>query len=385
MFFFILIVTNIILKKIIFIVSEDWYFVSHRLHLATTAINNGYEVTLLSRVSKHQEFIRSLGITTINWPLERKSLNPIRELISIYHIVHKVRRVKPNLVHAVGMKPIIYTALSKLFFSVDGIVLALGGLGFIFRSSRASAKILRICIVPIFRLLLASSNIRLIIQNRDDSQILENLNIVKRKKIRLIRGAGVSVKDFYPKKVQNDISLVILPARMLWDKGVEDFVNCAKRCIDNKISVQFVLVGNPDLHNPEFIPEAQLKQWVELGFVEWWGEQDNMLKIYHMADLVCFPSYHEGLPKALLEAASCELPIVSYDVSGCREIVKDNVNGFLVPFKDEQALYDAVLELLGNPSLRRKMGEISRKMVIEEFTQEKIASETIRVWDEISK
>jgi len=385
LFFFILITTKIILKKIIFIVSEDWYFVSHRLHLATTAIDNGYEVTLLSRVSNHQEFIRSLGIKTINWPLERKSLNPLRELISIYHIIHKVRSLKPNLVHAVGIKPVIYTALSKLFFSVDGIVLALGGLGFIFRSGRASATILRIFIVPIFRLLLAGSNIRLIIQNRDDSQILENLNIAKREKIRLIRGAGVSVKDFFPKKVQNAISLVILPARMLWDKGVEDFVNCAQRCISNKISVRFALVGNPDLHNPESIPEAQLKQWVELGFVEWWGEQDNMLKIYHMADLVCFPSYHEGLPKALLEAASCELPIVSYDVSGCREIVKDNVNGFLVPFKDEAALFVAVLELLENPKLRRKMGEISRKMVIEEFTQEKIAAETIRVWDEMSK
>ena len=372
-------------KKILFIVSEDWYFVSHRLHLATTAINNGYEVTLLSRVSKHQEFIGSLGIKTINWPLERRSLNPLRELISIYHIVHKVRMVKPNLVHAVGMKPIIYTALSKLFFSVDGIVLALGGLGFIFRSTRISAKILSFFIVPIFRLFLSGSNVRLIIQNRDDGQILKNMNIAKWEKIRLIRGAGVSVKDFFPKKVKNQIPLIILPARMLWDKGVEDFVNCAKRCIANKISVRFALVGNPDLHNPESIPEAQLKQWVELGFVEWWGEQDNMLKIYHMADLVCFPSYHEGLPKALLEAASCELPIVSYDVSGCREIVKDNVNGFLVPFKDEHALYAAVLELLENSSLRRKMGKISRKMVIEEFTQEKIASETIRVWDEISR
>ena len=255
------------MKKILFIVSEDWYFVSHRLHLATTAINNGYEVTLLSRVSKHQEFIRSLGIKTINWPLERRSLNPLRELISIYHIVYTVRSLKPNLVHTVGIKPIIYTALSNLFFSVEGIVLALGGLGFIFRSSRASAKILRIFIVPLFRLLLAGSNIRLIIQNRDDGEILKNLNITRKEKIRLIRGAGVSVKDYFPKKIQNDIPLVILPARMLWDKGVEDFVNCAQRFFSNKASVRFALIGNPDSQNPESIPMAQLEQWVELGFV----------------------------------------------------------------------------------------------------------------------
>ena len=349
------------------------------------AIDNGYEVALLSRVSKHQDFIRSLGIRTFNWPFERRSLNPVRELVSIYHIIRTVRSFKPNLVHAVGIKPAVYAALSNAFFSIDGIVLALGGLGFIFRSSKPSAKILRMFIVPIFRLFLSDSKIRLIIQNKDDRQILEGLSIAKREKIRIIRGAGVSVKDFFPKQIQHEIPLVILPARMLWDKGVEDFVNCAQRCISNKVSVRFALIGNPDLHNPESIPEAQLKKWVKLGIVEWWGEQENMLQIYHMADVVCFPSYHEGLPKALLEASSCELPIVSYDVSGCREIVKDNVNGFIVPFKDENALFVAVLELLEDPKLRRKMGEMGRKMVIEEFTEERIASEIIKVWGEISK
>jgi glycosyltransferase involved in cell wall biosynthesis len=267
----------------------------------------------------------------------------------------------------------------------DGIVLALGGLGFIFRSSRVSAKILRMFIVPIFRLFLANVNVRFIIQNRDDGEVLKSFNIANSKKIRLIRGAGVSVKDFFPKNVQNEIPLVILPARMLWDKGVEDFVNCAQRFYSNKVSVRFALIGNPDPQNPESIPDAQLKQWVESGIVEWWGNQENMLKIYHMTDIVCFPSYHEGFPKALLEAASCELPIVAYDVSGCREIVKDNVNGFLVPFKDENALFVAVLELLENPKLRGQLGKMGRKMVIEEFTQEKIASETIKVWGEISK
>jgi len=373
------------LKKILFIVSEDWYFVSHRLHLATTAINNGYEVALLSRVSKHQELIRSLGIKVINWPLERRSLNPIRELISIYCVVRAVRIIKPNLIHAVGIKPVVYTSLSKVFLNIDGIVLALGGLGFIFRSNRISAKILKMFIVLIFRLFLTNANVRFIIQNRDDGQILKSFNIANSSKIRLIRGAGVSVNDFFPNNVQNEIPLVILPARMLWDKGVEDFVNCAQRFYRNKVSVRFALIGDPDTQNPESIPVAQLEQWVQLGFVEWWGEKDNMLKIYHMADIVCFPSYHEGLPKALLEAACCEIPIVSYDVSGCSEIVKDNVNGFLVPFKNENALYTAVLELLENPILRTKFGQMGRKIVIKEFTQEKIASETIRVWGEISK
>lgn len=373
------------MKKILFIVSEDWYFVSHRLHLAVAAINDGYEVALLSRISRHQELISSLGIKLIDWPLERKSKNLVKELKSIYHIVDAVRSFKPNVIHAVAIKPVIYTALSRLFFNIDGIVLALGGLGFIFRSNRVSAKILRILVMPTLRFLLVSKSICLIVQNKDDRKVLENLKVANKNNTRLIRGAGVNTKDFFSKPIPHKIPLVILPARMLWDKGVGDFVRCAKKCIDNKIHVKFALIGTPDPHNPECVPELQLKEWVNQGIVEWWGQKDNMAKVYNLADVVCFPSYHEGLPKTLLEAASCELPIVSYDVLGCREVVKDNVNGYLVPFKDENALFVAVTSLLGNYSLRRNMGKMGRKIVLENFTQERIYFETMRIWKESLK
>ena len=373
------------MKKILFIVSEDWYFISHRLHLATAAINNGYEVALLSRMSQHQEFISSLGIKPINWPLERRSRNPMRELRSIYCLIAAIRSFSPNLVYAVAIKPIIYTILSKIFFNADGIVLAFGGLGFIFRSNRVSAKILKVFITPIFRLLLTDRNIRLIVQNSDDRRVLDNLKIIDQNKTRLIFGVGVDAEKFSSKPISHTIPLVILPARMLWDKGVGDFVRCAQRCINYKIDVRFALIGDPDPHNPESIPEVQLKEWVDQGVIEWWKKKNNMSEVYSLADIVCFPSYHEGLPKTLLEAASCELPIVSYDVSGCREVVKDKVNGFLVPFKDEDALFTAVMDLLRDSSLRHKMGVMGRKMIMEKFTQEKVTSETMRVCDNLLK
>ena len=373
------------MKKILFIVSEDWYFISHRLHLATAAINNGYEVALLSRMSQHQEFISSLGIKTINWPLERRSRNPMRELRSIYFLIASIRSFNPNLVYAVAIKPIIYTILSKIFFNADGIVLAFGGLGFIFRSNRVSAKILKVFITPIFRLLLTDRNIRLIVQNSDDRRVLDNLKIIDQNKTRLIFGVGVDAEKFSSKPISHTIPLVILPARMLWDKGVGDFVRCAQRCINYKIDVRFALIGDPDPHNPESIPEVQLKEWVDQGVIEWWKKKNNMSEVYSLADIVCFPSYHEGLPKTLLEAASCELPIVTYDVSGCREVVKDKVNGFLVPFKDEDALFTAVMDLLRDSSLRYKMGVMGRKMIMENFTQEKVTSETMRVCDNLLK
>jgi len=371
------------LKKILFIVSEDWYFMSHRINLAKTAISQGYQVSLLTNISIHENYINSLGIKIINWPIERRSRNPIKELCSIYYIIKTVRKLKPDLLYSVAIKPVFYTILSKLFFNIKGSVLALAGLGFIFRSNKFSAKFLRFFVVWIFRIFLIGSNVRLIVQNKDDIQLLKNLKILSSEKIRLIRGAGINTIDFYSKKIKHKTPLVILPGRMLWDKGVGDFVRCSQRFFLDNYNVRFALIGEPDIHNPESVSNEELKEWEDLGYVEYWGRQENMLDVYNKADLVCFPSYHEGLPRALLEAASCELPIVAYDVSGCREIVKDNENGFLVPFKDENGLFLAILELLESSALRRKMGLKGRQIVMENFTDNIVISETINVWEEI--
>lgn len=371
------------MKKILFIVSEDWYFVSHRLHLATAAIKDGHEVLLLSRMSEYKGLINSLGIETIDLPLKRSSRNPFRELKTIYFIFDVISNFKPDLVHAVAMKPVLYTALSTIFVNTNGRIFAFGGLGFIFRSYKTIARALRLFFIPIFRLLLRGENIRLIIQNKDDRKLLEDYRVVDEKKIRLIRGAGVDTMKFVPQSTSHsDKLLVILPARILWDKGVEDFVICAKRCQNMKVNARFVLIGDPDPHNPECIPDSQLKKWIEHGAIEWWERQDDILSAYQKADIVCFPSYHEGLPKALLEAASCGLPIVSYDVPGCREVVQDHINGFLIPFKDRDALFSAVLKLLEDSKLRYEMGQRGREMILKDFTQEKIAAETISVWNE---
>jgi len=374
------------LKKVLFIVSEDWYFISHRLSLAKSAIDNGYEVTLITRISKHRDYLNSLGIKTVNWPIIRRSLNPFQELKTIYCIIKTVRSYKPDLIYSVGIKPVIYTVLSKTLFNVNGIVLALAGLGFIFRSNRFSAKLIKLFIVSIFRIFLnGSKNIRLIVQNNDDSEIIKHLKIISIDKIRIIHGSGIDINDYFPNFVPHDVPLVILPGRMLWDKGVGDFISCAKRCFNEKVQVRFALVGEPDVHNPESVSKTLLKDWEDQQIIEYWGRRENMLEVYNMSDIVCFPSYHEGLPRALLEAASCEVPIVAYDVSGCREVVKDNENGFLVPFKDENALFIAVIKLLNDSKLRRQMGQKGRQIVRERFTEKKINSETFNVWSEVIK
>ena len=165
---------------------------------------------------------------------------------------------------------------------------------------------------------------------------------------------------------------------------MSEFVDCAKKFKENGSNARFCLVGSPDSHNPQSIPINQLQDWDNNGIVEWWGQQDNMPNVYSQATIVCLPSYREGLPKSLLEAASCGLPIVAYDVPGCREIVKDEFNGFLIPFKDIDAMYSSVLRLIEDTKLSNIMGKNGRELVLREFSQDIIGKQTLALWNEIN-
>jgi len=372
------------LKHILFIVTEDWYFISHRLHMAVNAIEKGYKVTLLTKVSDHKDLIESSGVRVVNWNINRSGLNIISEIKSIYSILALIKTINPDTVHAVAFKPIIYSSLISGMTNTKFRVLALGGLGFIFSSNAFLARLIRPLLIVVLRFLFKSPKIRLILQNQDDKNLLLEYKIIKSEKVVLIRGAGVNTNEYRPSALVNEPPVVILPARMLWDKGVSEFVDCAKKFKENGSKVRFCLVGSPDSHNPQSIPIKQLEDWVEKGIVEWWGQQDNMPNVYAQATIVCLPSYREGLPKSLLEAASCGLPIVAFDVPGCREIVKDEFNGFLIPFKDIDAMYSSVLKLIEDTKLSNIMGKNGRQLVLREFSQDIIGAQTLAVWDEIN-
>lgn len=371
------------LSRLLFVVTEDWAFVSHRLHLSEAAIAAGYQVVLLSRISRYRAQIEASGVEVINWSLDRSSRNPFLELRALWEVYLALRRFRPDIVHAVALKPVLYSALACKLAGVSARVSALGGLGFVFSSRKFMAQLLRPLVVSAYRWALSGSRPRLILQNPDDREILLTAGVIEAERIRLIRGAGVNTAAFSPQAEFSGVPLVILPARMLWDKGVGEFVDCARAIKQKGVPARFALVGEPDEHNPECVPVAQLDAWIAEGAVEWWGRREDMPEVLRQAAVVCLPSYREGLPKALLEAASSGRPIVTYDVPGCREVVLEGENGFLVPLKDVQALIAALERLLCNPELRSRMGTAGRKMVLREFSQERIAAETMRVWEEV--
>jgi glycosyltransferase involved in cell wall biosynthesis len=370
-------------KKVLFIVSEDWYFLSHRLHLAKTAIENGYQVALLSRISSHREFLESIGLTVFDWSLERRSFNPIKEMRALWQVIKAIYFYSPNLIHAVALKPIIYTSIACKWVGMRRHIFALGGLGFIFNSESWYAKILRPLIIILLRKAFSGECSRVIVQNSDDLQKLLSLKIVDKKKIRLIKGAGVDTQIFSPLIESSAIPLVVLPARLLWSKGVGDFVTAASNLKAKGVKARFALVGERDPHNPECIPQSQIDAWEKEGMVEIWGRCEDMSAVMNKASIVCLPSYSEGLPKALLEAASCARPIVAYDIPGCRGVVVNEDNGFLVPSRNQPFLDNAIESLINDSDLRKKMGDSGRLKIISEYSQELIAEETLKVWGEV--
>jgi len=372
------------MRRLLFLVTEDWYFWSHRLALAREAQRNKYSVIVATRVQEHQQRILLEGFTLISIGMLRRNKNPFTELYSLFELIHIYRTEHPDIVHHVGMKPVAYGSLAARVARVPRVVNAIAGMGYVFSSARIKAKIYRLFIKLILSMLLNRSNTRTIFQNPEDQNILIQTGVVRSELTRLIRGSGVDPKVYAPTSEPDGLITVILATRMIWDKGIKEFVEAARLLRSKQIRARFVLIGDSDGRNPAAVPTSQLEAWSRSGDVEWWGKRGNMPEVFAASHIVCLPSaYGEGIPKVLIEAASCGRPIVTTNSPGCREIVRNNENGFLVPIRDHIALANALQTLIQDPTLRKRMGVRGREIVLEEFTEEKIVGETLLLYDSL--
>lgn len=372
------------MPKLLFLVTEDWYFCSHRLPLARAAKAAGYEVVVATRVGAHAEAILAEGFKLVPIGLRRSSQNPWREIKAILEIAGIYRRERPDLVHHVALKPVLYGSIAARLTRVPAVVNALAGLGFVFASESLKARLLRPWVVGALRLLLDARGRVLIVQNPDDRRMLVEGGVVKPARVRLIRGSGVDIRRFAPTPEPVGTPLVVLPSRLLWDKGVGEFVAAARLLKAQGAEARFVLVGAGDPENPATIPDGTLEAWRAEGVVEWWGRREDMSAVLESSSIACLPSYREGLPKVLLEAAACGRPLVATDVPGCREIVIDGSNGLLVPVRDAPALADAIGRLLADPGLRVAMGRRGRELVEAQFSEERVVMQTLAVYRELA-
>ncbi|MDP2830250.1 MAG: glycosyltransferase family 4 protein [Sulfuricellaceae bacterium] len=368
------------MKKLLFLVTEDGYFVSHRLPLAIAARAAGFEVVVATRIREKAAAIAAAGIRVIPFEMDRRNMNPLRELPTLFRLWRLYRRERPDIVHHVALKPVLLGGLAARLAGVRAVVGAVAGLGFLF-SGRGRTPLAARLVKGLLPGLIGQG--RAIVQNPEDAAMLADCGVAA-SRIRLIRGAGVDTAWFTPAPEPPGIPLVVLPARMLRDKGVVEFVAAARRLREQGVSARFALVGAPDPANPASVSAAELHAWAAAGAVECWGQREDMREVYAACHVVCLPSYREGLPKALLEAAACGRPIVATDAPGCREIVRDGDNGLLVPVRDAAALAIALRRLLEDGELRRCMGARGRELAVAAFSVEQVVSETLALYRELT-
>ena len=364
-------------RKLLYFISEDWYFWSHRLPLAKAARDSGLDVSITTRVSNFKESIYKEHLNLI--PLKkfkRRIQSPLKELQSILELLIIYWKVRPDIAHHVALKPIIYGTIAARLTGVDSIINALAGLGFLFTAENKNVSFFQRIALLLLRFLFNSRKVRLILQNTDDMHLMLSHDVVGKDQVVLIKGSGVNTQSFIPCSEPLGLPVVLLPSRMLWDKGVGEFVKAARLLNSDDRIARFVLVGAPDPENPASIPVTLLNKWKADGDIEWWGHRSDMPEVLAQSHIVCLPSYREGLPKVLLEASATGRPIVTTNTTGCKEVVRQGVNGLLVPPRNTDALINALRTLLDNPKLRVSMGKRGREIVIKEFSEEKIVCET---------
>lgn len=371
------------MPRLLYFVTEDWAFLNHFADRAVAARDAGYQVSLITRVNADADRIRAMGIDLIPIDIDRSSTNPLVDLRLIATLVRVYRRVRPDVAHHFALKPILYGTIAAKCAGVRHIVNAPTGMGFVFSSGTTKARLLRPWVDGAMRLLLNPVGSHVVLENEDDLQYLRRRGLIAVEHSSLIRGAGVSMERFHPAPKPSGPPIVVVVARMLRDKGIVEFVEAARLLRARGVDAVFRLVGGTDAGNPTSIDPATLQSWQREGIVEWLGLRTDVPDLLAASHIACLPSYREGLPKSLVEAASAGLPIVTTDVPGCREVVRDGIEGLLVPARDHAALADALGILIGDPQLRARMGAAARARAVEKFSLERVNTETLELYQSI--
>jgi len=293
------------------------------------------------------------------------------------------RQIKPQLIHHLRLKPVLYGTLAARLAGRPAVANSITGLGYVFTATGRKAAALRRITELALRMALRHENSTILFENPDDRQVFLDSGLVSEKRTVLVAGSGVDIDFFRADAPGDGTPLVILASRMLWDKGVGEFVEAARSLLAQGVQARFALVGDTDAGNPSAVPMEQLRKWRDEGCVEWWGWRPDIQAVIAKSHIVCLPSYREGIPRILIEAASCGRPLIATDAPGCREIVQDGVNGLLVAVKDSRSLAEAMHKLLIDPDLRARMGRKGRELVLSRFSLEDVLDTNIAVYRDL--
>ena len=366
------------------VANVDWFFISHRLCIAQEAVNQGWQVTVACEDTGRAKEIAGNGIKFIDFKFSRSGTNPLDELNTLRKFYFLYKSVKPDVVHHITLKPVTYGSIAAKILNITGVVNAVSGLGYNFTGERQGT--VQKMMVKLMKYGFSRSNLTVIFQNGDDQKALEHLKIISsQNKIQRIKGSGVDLNKFYHSPFPDFERIkVLLPSRMLWDKGVKELKEATDLLKDKyEVKLQFVLSGLADDGNRAGVSVEYLNNWKDGDYVKWIGYQKDMVKVYQDSHIVILPSYREGMPKTLIEACSIGRAIITTDAIGCRECVDEGVNGLKVPVYSVVELAQAIEKLVVNPELIESMGKESRLKAEREFDVKTVISKHMEIYSKL--
>jgi glycosyltransferase involved in cell wall biosynthesis len=369
------------MPKLLFVLNDSGFFLSHRLQIAQAARAAGFEVHVAAPEGDKTDAVRAHGFAWHPLRLTRSGTNPFKEISSCVELIRLFRETRPDLLHLVTMKPVIYGGIAARLARVPAVVAAISGLGIVFSRGGFRVGILRFFIKRLYRAALAHPKLRVIFQNPDDSGVVSRLALLKPEQVCLIRGSGADLTEYaFTPLPDDETPVVLLPARLLKSKGVLEFVEAARQLRVRGVKARFVLAGAPDAGNPDTVTGNTIAAWVAQALVEYWGNRADMPVVFSQSSLVVLPSYSEGLPKALIEAQACGRPVITTDCPGCRDAIVPEETGLLVPSHDAGALADAIERLLQDRPRMQAMGRAGRALAEKRFDVRRVVERHLDIY-----
>jgi glycosyltransferase involved in cell wall biosynthesis len=367
--------------RVLLVGNDPEYFLMHRLPLVRALAAGGIDLHVAIPFVRDDPRFKGHEFTLHPLSLHRGSVNPFGELRTARELAALNKRIRPTLLHHITLKPVLYGSAVARACGTPHVVNSITGLGYVFSRDTAPARTLRALVLPLMRYGCNRSNVTMLFENTDDRDVYCSLGITELSRCHIVPSSGIEPEHYPAHEHRPGAVTVMLLGRMLWDKGVREFVEAARRVRAQLHEVSFVLVGGTD-PNPESIPEAQLQGWHQEGVVEYWGWRSDVPGTLGRADILCLPSYREGLPRALLEGGASGLALVATDVPGCRDAVVDGVSGLLVPLRDPEALANAILTIGRDFERRKAMGAAARVHATARFSVTSVVAQTCAVYSE---
>lgn len=366
------------MKKILFIVNVDWFFISHRLPLALEAKERGYNVSIACAITDKKEYIESLGFTVYPLSLSRSGTSIIREINTLIEIYTLIKYIKPDIAHFVTIKPVLYGGIASRFVCLPKKVFSISGLGFVFIAQGLKASLLKAIVKALYSFALKGKNTHIIVQNIYDEKIIRSIINAP---ITLIKGSGVNLDQYIYQEENNENLKVVMASRLLKDKGVEEYLDATKLLKKKDINAIFELYGDIDPDNPASLTNIEIDKLKMEANVVIHGFSNNIKTIFANANIIVLPSYREGLPKVLIEAAACGRAVVTTDVPGCRDAIIPNETGLLCKVKSVQSLAEAIEKLLLDNALRNQMGKAGRTLAEKEFDIQNVIQKHFEIYE----